>query len=111
MLPVLVFAVAAVLGLTLAVHHFRGTPRPMGVVLAHGAFAAGGLLLLFFAGNSGAIRGNWQLSLGIFVVAALGGFLLFALDTKKKQMPSAVVVIHALAAVTAFVLLLVAVFG
>jgi hypothetical protein len=67
--------------------------------------------LLFFVGNSGGIRGNWQLALGIFVVAALGGFLLFALDLKKKQMPSAVVVIHALVAVTAFVLLLVAVFA
>jgi hypothetical protein len=111
MAAVIVFAVAAVLGLALALNHFRDRPRPLPLVLAHGAFGALGLVLLFVVGSSGGIAGNWQLPLAVFVAAALGGFVLFGLDLKQKRMPSAIVVIHALAAVAAFVLLLVAVFG
>ena len=111
MIAVLVFAVAAVLGVALAVNHFRARPRPLGLVLAHGGFGALGLVVLIVLGTGGSIAGNWTVPLAIFLVAAVGGFILFAIDLKKKQMPSALVVIHALAAVTAFLLLLVAVLG
>jgi hypothetical protein len=50
-------------------------------------------------------------SLLVFVVAALGGFVMFGRDISQKSIPKWLAVVHALAAVTAFVLLLIAAFG
>ncbi len=49
LLPIALFAVAAIGGLTLAVLRFQGKELPMGLALAHGAFAAGGLAALIVA--------------------------------------------------------------
>jgi len=46
-------------------------------------------------------------SLGLFVVAALGGFALFSFHLRRQPLPTPVVFIHGLVAVVAFVLLLV----
>ena len=45
-------------------------------------------------------------ALGLFVVAALGGFFLVSYHLRGQRLPSPVVVIHALVAVAAFLLLL-----
>jgi hypothetical protein len=45
------------------------------------------------------------------VIAALGGFYLFSFHLRSQMLPSAVVLIHGGAAVLAFVLLLLYVFG
>jgi hypothetical protein len=100
------FALAAILGVILAVAIFKPVPStPKPVVLAHGLFAAIALvLLIFYAVNN---PGNYPMvSLIIFVIAALGGFILLYNDLKKKPGPGSLVIIHALAAVAAFVLLL-----
>lgn len=102
---IILFALAAVLGLIIAAAIFSGKETPKPAVYAHGAVAAVGLVLLIvYALQNPA---NYpQVSLIIFVIAALGGFYLFSNDIRKKPGPKAVVVIHALAAVTAFTLLL-----
>jgi hypothetical protein len=51
------------------------------------------------------------ISLIIFVIAALGGFIMFGRDLSKRSVPKWLGVVHALAAVTGFVLLFFAVFG
>jgi hypothetical protein len=51
------------------------------------------------------------ISLLLFIIAAIGGFILFGRDLTKKPGPKWLAVIHALAAVTSFVILLTVAFG
>ncbi|ELR69653.1 hypothetical protein C900_04878 [Fulvivirga imtechensis AK7] len=102
---IVLFALAAVLGLIIAAAIFKGKETPKPAVYAHGAIAAIGLVLLVLYALQNPTNYP-QVSLIIFVIAALGGFYLFANDMKKKPGPKPVVIIHALAAVTAFTLLL-----
>jgi len=51
-----------------------------------------------------ALAGLAGVALVIFVIAALGGFVLFAMHLKKKLLPSALIVVHGL---LAFVVLLI----
>jgi hypothetical protein len=77
----------------------------MSVVYAHGAFAAIALVLLvFFAVQN---PENYpKASLLLFVVAALGGFYMFARTLRQKTGPLPLAFLHALLAVSGFVLLL-----
>ena len=43
----------------------------------------------------------------LFALAALGGFVLFAMHLMKRSLPRGLIFVHGLAAVVAFVLLLV----
>lgn len=104
----LLFAVAALGGAFLAFRHFTHNSQPMPVVLLHGALAAAGLVCLLVAAIQGGLAGLGQAALVIFLIAALGGFFLFFTNLSKKKLPSAVVLLHGLLAVTAFVLLLLA---
>jgi hypothetical protein len=100
------FALAAVMGLTVAVAIFKPVPStPKPAVVAHGILGASALILLiYYAVNN---PGNYpRISLVLFVVAALGGAVLLVNDLKKKPGPRSLVIIHALVAVSAFVLLL-----
>jgi hypothetical protein len=97
------FGLAAVLGLTVAIQIFKKRETSKGVALAHGAFGAVCLvLLILFAVKN---PHPWlTTSIVLLVVAALGGAVLFVNDLRKKAGPVALVVIHALAAVAAVVL-------
>jgi hypothetical protein len=107
---VILFALAAVLGLVLITKVFKDEETPKGVVYSHGAAAAIALVLLIIAYiNQG---GTWLMtSLLVFVVAALGGFVLFGRDLTEKAIPKSLAAVHALAALAGFILLLIAVFG
>ena len=104
------FAVAAVGGLILAVLHFKKKNLPLPLALLHGLLGAAGLATLLVFLLQGGTASKVALSLGLFVVAALGGFFLFSFHLRKKPLPSPVVIIHALVAVAAFILLLLAAF-
>ncbi|HYG20478.1 MAG TPA: hypothetical protein VD816_16175 [Ohtaekwangia sp.] len=104
---IILFAIAAVLGIAIAVAIISNKPAtPKPAVYAHGLFAATALALLIIYTLNSESSGT-RLSLILFVIAALGGFVLFYRDLKKKPGPVGLVVVHALAAVTAFVLLLI----
>lgn len=105
------FGLGAVTGLYLAVAHFRGQELKLGPALAHGAFGAAGLVVLALALARSGFAGLGVAALGLFIAAALGGFLLFSFHLRGKRLPSPVVVIHALAAVAAFGLLAAVTFG
>lgn len=107
---IILFALAAVLGLVLITKIFKEEETPKAVVYSHGAAAAAGLVLLIIAYFN---QGDSLLmtSVLIFIVAALGGFVLFGRDISQKPVPKWLAVVHALAAVTAFVLLLIAAFS
>ena len=109
---ILVFALAAVAGLTMAIGVFKGRTPSVGVAVIHGLFAATGLVLLLIAVfNQGA--GNaarWALYL--FLIAAIGGFTLaLGYHARKRPLPTGLVAGHALLAVAAFLILVVGVLG
>ncbi len=101
------FALGALGGLYMAVSHFRGRRWPLGLAVVHGLLGASGLVLLAWAIYHAGSTGYLVIALVLFVVAALGGFVLFANHLRGRALPSPVVILHALVAVTAFVLLLV----
>ena len=101
------FGLAALGGLVLASQRLRGAPQPaLPVALVHGAAAAAGLVALIIAVTGGEVPPIARTALIVFLVGALGGFFLFAQHMQKKPLPIPVMVVHALVAVTGFVLLL-----
>lgn len=108
---VLLFATAAVIGLYMAVQHFRGrTPPPAGLAILHGLLAVSGVVALLLGVREIGTGTMHTWALGIFVVAALGGLYLVSHHMRQKPLPNGVVIIHGLAAVVAFLILLTAVF-
>lgn len=108
---VILFAIAAVFGVTMATMHFRGkTPPPVALTLFHGLFAASGIVLELAAlwpDFSG--RAAW--SLGLYVLAALGGFTMaLGFHLRGKPLPSSLVAGHGFLAVIGFLILLTAAF-
>src|SRR6476646_9223835 len=107
------FAFAALGGLTLAAIRISGKPRPpTWLALGHGGIAAAGLATLGSAAATGTLPTLAYFSLGAFVLAALGGGTIFVLfHLREKPLPIPLIFAHGTLAVTAFVLLLVAIFG
>src|SRR5690348_11697608 len=100
---IVIFGVAALGGLVLAIQRFRGKLQPsLGLALVHGAAAATALVLLILVVAGAAAGTLSKAALGLFLVAALGGFFLFATHLQKKALPIPVVVLHALLAVAGF---------
>lgn len=107
---ILLFAIAAVGGLTLAILRFRDRPLPMGLALVHGLVAATALVILLVVALGASGNGMTRGALIAFVVAALGGFYLFSFHVRGRKLPIPMVVIHGLVAVAGFVTLLLAVY-
>jgi hypothetical protein len=109
-IALVLFAIAALGGVTMAVMRFRGAERPpTGLALLHGAFAAAGLIVLIVAMLSTPNPAQARTALVLFIVAALGGFYLFAQHVQKRALPIPVILVHALIAVIGFLILLVVV--
>lgn len=101
------FAIAAIGGLVLAGMRMSGREvPPTSIALIHGLFAAAGLVTLIVSVLQAASAGTAGVALAIFLVAAVGGFVLFSFHLRKRALPIPLVVIHGLVAVTAFVVLL-----
>ena len=101
-----VFGLAALGGIAMAALHFSKKPLPLPLAIAHGLAAATGLVLLIIAVATGATATLVVTSLVLFIIAALGGFTLFSFYMRRQPLPSALVVGHALLAVSGFVVLL-----
>jgi hypothetical protein len=99
------FALSAVLGVTILYKWLTNQGASRTVVFSHGIAAAVALviLILYAVQNPENVP---TAALILFVAAALGGFYMFALDMKKKNSPMAVAYLHALLAVSGFVALL-----
>jgi hypothetical protein len=92
----------------LAAHVLRGRFAPWVLSLLHAALGAAGIVLVLVTVIQG-VRGNAALALGLFVVAALGGFFLASFHYRKQVPPKAIVVVHALVALAGFGALLAAI--
>lgn len=102
----LLFALAAIGGVLLvALRLGRGANPPMGLALVHGLAAAAGLVVLFASTAQTGLSGLSAGSAGLFVVAAIGGFALFASHLKGRLLAVPLVAVHAGVAVLAFLLL------
>lgn len=107
---VVLFAIAAALGATMAVLHFMGkSPPPMMLAVLHAVFIVPGFGVLLGAAWP-AFSGPTTWALILFGLAALGG-LAMVLGWRAKPLPSALVLVHGGAALTAFAILLMAFFG
>lgn len=107
------FALAAVGGATMAVIRWSGSPRPPDwLAMGHGLLAAAGLTLLIREAIVAGLPTLGNASLGLFVLAALGGaFVNLRYHAKQLALPKGWIAAHALLAVIAFLLLLAAVFA
>jgi len=81
---------------------------PIPLALLHGLLAAVGLILLIIAVVQMSSAGLVGVALAIFIIAALGGLVLFAIHLRKRPLPNGLIVIHGLVAVIAFIVLVVA---
>jgi hypothetical protein len=97
-ISIALFLGAAVFGLIVASAILRNQPTPKPAVYAHGLLGATALaIVVFYAIKNG--DNSPVVSLILLIVAALGGFVLFARDMSRKPGPFALVLVHALVAV------------
>lgn len=101
---IVIFALAAVGGLIMAVRRFQGKQAPWPLSILHALLGAAGLVLVLIAVMKGA-AGYVLAALIVLAIAALGGFFLASFHARRTLAPKAVVVIHALVAVAGFLLL------
>ena len=108
----IILALAALGGLTLAGIRVSGVPRPpTWLALGHGAIAATGLGFLAYEAATATIPLLAQISLGVLLLAALGGVTLFAgFHLRERPLPIPLVIGHGIAAIAGYVLLLVSLF-
>jgi hypothetical protein len=99
------FGIAALGGIYLLSLVLRDKQTPKLVALIHGLFAVTGLILLIVyctKNTPGPV-----VSIGIFVVAALGGLILIYKDLTDNKVPKWLGIVHGLAAVSGYIALLV----
>ena len=110
MVALILFGLAAVGGIIMAISRFRGEPQPpMALALVHGLAAAAGLAVLIAllgTGSAASAASAATVALVLLVIAAAGGFVLFASHLRKKELPIVLMVAHAIAAVVGFLILL-----
>ncbi|MBA2239605.1 MAG: hypothetical protein H0W24_13050 [Lysobacter sp.] len=108
------FALAALGGVVMAATRFAGVKRnpSTGLAMAHGLLAGAGVTLLAYAALTRGLPFYALISLFLFLLAAgIGVVLNLVYHWKLRPLPAGLVAVHALVAVLAFVLLLVAAFG
>ena len=108
---VLIFGVAALGGLVLALHVLRGKFAPWPVSILHALLGATGLVLLLLTVLEGAAAPRVTWALVVLVIAALGGFYLASLHRRQTLPPKGIVLLHAGLAVVGFGLLLTVLLG
>jgi hypothetical protein len=102
------FASAALAGLFLAFRILTNRRAPPPVVLIHGGAGAAGLGCLALVVLAADEAGGPALALAILGLNAVLGFFLLSFHLRKKPWPKPLVIVHGLAAVTGFAILLLA---
>jgi hypothetical protein len=107
-IPLIVFAVTAVLGLLLAAHVLRGKLAPWSLSPVHALLGATGLALMLTPLLSDTVTRPVQIGFALLLAAALLGFVLVSFHLRRKLPPKLLVFAHAGAAVSGFLTLLAA---
>ena len=110
MTAAVLLAISALGGLTMAAIRFSGKPHPpTWLAMLHGFISAAALTLLIYAACTVGLPALAQYAVVLFVIAALGGVVMnLNYHWKLLPLPIWLMVVHALIAVTGFVLLLAA---
>jgi hypothetical protein len=106
---IIFFALAALLGFYLLTFILQNKETPKGVAFTHGPLAAIGLIMLLIYAML--YRPIPIVSIVIFVLAALGGFMLMYRDITGKSVPKWMAIGHGLAAIAGFIFLLIFTLG
>ena len=104
------FVLAAAAGVTILITWLNKKNAPKAVVYTHGLLAVSGLLVLLYYAFTHPTAYP-KLSIGLFIVTALGGIYLFVASSPDKAKPLPIAGLHALLAVGSLITLLVYVFG
>lgn len=105
---IFLFAVSALLGVYLLSFVLRNISTPKHIALFHGPIAAMGLMLLIIYAVLNQPASNLIIiSIIIFTLAALGGFVLIYRDLTGRSVPKWLAIGHGLTATAGFILLLV----
>lgn len=104
-----IFGMTAIFGMYLLSLIFRAKSTPKGVTIIHGLLSVVALILLivYCVGHN---PGPW-VSITVFLVAASGGFIMNYRDITGKSVPIWLGIVHGLAAIAGFALLLYFAFG
>lgn len=109
---IILFAIGALFGLHILTHILQTKPSPKASVVLHGLFVAVALVLLIVTVASGTANSLTIASLVLFIIAALGGFIMFYMDLGKHQIPpKALAILHPLLAAAGLVILIIYTFG
>lgn len=106
-IAIALFIIGAIFGLIVLTHVLKNQTTPKPMVLFHGLFVATGLVLVLIAFLTQQSDKLLGISLGLFLIAALGGFTLLFTDLSHKPIPKWLAVIHPLVAATGLVTLIV----
>lgn len=101
---IIIFAIAAVVGLYLLSQVLQNKKPPIAMALSHGVLAATALILVII--HTLSTGADMIQIIVIFVLAALGGVVLFIRHLTGKSLPRGLAIIHGLLALTGFVFLL-----
>ena len=108
-LTIILFAIAALGGVTLAVMKMSGRELPMPIVIGHGIFAACGLVALIIMVAQSRENSLMNGSLLLFLITAVGGFTLLSFHLRNKPHPLSLIGAHGLLAVISFIIFLISV--
>jgi hypothetical protein len=104
------FALAAVLGLTILIKWLSNSDASYAVKFTHGGVAATGLVLLIVYAVQSPEHFP-KLSIILFAIAAVGGFYMIIRDLSQKVKSTGFAFVHALLAIAGFITLLVYAFS
>lgn len=100
-ISVVCFVLAAMLGMILISYILRNKSTPKGLAFIHGPIAAIGIVLLIIYSVMHYERAP-VVSVLLFVIAAILGFLLIFRDITGKSIPKSLAIFHALFALAGF---------
>ncbi len=104
---VIFFIFASVFGLVVLTEILRNHTTPKPVVLIHGFLAGIGLLIALTYAAMGHSSSLYVTGLVVLILAAIGGFTLFAIDVSQKKIPKLMAILHPILAITGVVIFIV----
>ena len=99
------FLVAALLGIYLLFYVLQNKNTPKGIAFTHGPLAAAGLIILIIYALL--YKPAPIVSIIIFILAAMGGLILIYRDLTGKSLPKWMALGHGVAAIIAFIFLII----
>ena len=104
---IIIFIIAALFGSVILTAILRDRPTPKPFVIIHGPLAATAIMLLIIDVVKGHTESLLIASLVIFIIAGLGGFAIYTLDSLKKRIPKPLAILHPLIAVAGLIVLII----